>query len=73
MLGSAYLISRAIDFYKEVFGFNVIKGPINIMPDTPSIGLICKNIFGPRFKEVKIAWLSSGNNVGLEIFQFIDS
>ena len=57
-------LEKAIDFYKEVFGFNIIKGPINVVPDTPGIGLICKNIFGPIFKEVKIVWLSSGNNVG---------
>jgi catechol 2,3-dioxygenase-like lactoylglutathione lyase family enzyme len=65
-------LEKAIDFYSEVIGFNIIKGPVNIVPDTPGIGLIGKNIFGPQFKEVKIAWLNSGNNVGLEIFQFID-
>jgi len=65
-------LEKAIDFYREIFGFNIIKGPINIVSDTPGIGLICKNIFGPRFKEAKIVWLSSGNNIGLEILQFID-
>jgi catechol 2,3-dioxygenase-like lactoylglutathione lyase family enzyme len=30
-------LEKAIDFYKEVFGFNIIKGPINVVPDTPGI------------------------------------
>ena len=29
-------------------------------------------LYGNELKKVKIAWLVSGNNVGFEIFQFID-
>jgi hypothetical protein len=29
-------------------------------------------IFGPNFKKVQVAWLSAGNSVGFEIFEFED-
>ena len=64
-------INDAIDWYKKIFGFRLIGGPDTIKADDSTRGLVFKDIFGSDFKEVKVAWLSSGNQVGIEIFQFI--
>jgi catechol 2,3-dioxygenase-like lactoylglutathione lyase family enzyme len=65
-------INDAINWYKKIFGFTLIRGPETIVADDSIRGLVFKDIFGSDFKEVKVAWLSSGNQVGFEIFQFID-
>jgi catechol 2,3-dioxygenase-like lactoylglutathione lyase family enzyme len=65
-------IQEAIDWYTKIFGFKVIAGPDTIVADESPDGLILKDIFGQDFREAKVAWLSSGNQVGFEIFQFID-
>ena len=65
-------INDAINWYKKIFGFTLIRGPETIVADDSIRGFVFKDIFGSDFKEVKVAWLSSGNQVGFEIFQFID-
>jgi catechol 2,3-dioxygenase-like lactoylglutathione lyase family enzyme len=69
---SAPDINEAIEWYKKIFGFRLIRGPETIKADDSIRGLVFKDIFGSDFKEVKVAWLSSGNKVGFEIFQFTD-
>ena len=34
--------------------------------------MVLKDIHGPNLKKMRIVWLSSGNQVGFEIFGFID-
>jgi hypothetical protein len=34
--------------------------------------MVLKDIHGPNLKKMRIVWLSSGNQVGFEIFEFID-
>jgi catechol 2,3-dioxygenase-like lactoylglutathione lyase family enzyme len=34
--------------------------------------MVLKDIHGPNLKKMQIVWLSSGNQVGFEIFGFID-
>jgi catechol 2,3-dioxygenase-like lactoylglutathione lyase family enzyme len=65
-------INDAINWYKKIFGFTLIRGPETIVADDSIRGFVFKNIFGSDFKEVKVAWLNSGNQIGFEIFQFID-
>ncbi len=61
-------INDAINWYKKIFGFTLIRGPETIVADDSIRGLVFKDIFGLDFKEVKVAWLSSGNQVGFEYF-----
>ena len=64
-------IDAAIDFYTQVFGFRLFTGPILLDAATNRSGQL-NNLFGPEFKQLKIAHLSTGNGPGLEIFQPID-
>jgi hypothetical protein len=34
--------------------------------------MVAKDIHGPNFKKMRMVWLSSGNQVGIEIFEYLD-
>jgi hypothetical protein len=34
--------------------------------------MVVKDIHGPIFKKMRIVWLSSGDQVGIEIFEYLD-
>ncbi len=65
-------LDQAIKWYKEVFGFQVITGPVKFLPDNSVIGKAVSDIHGPDLKQMRTAWLSSGNQIGFEIFEFIE-
>ena len=64
-------IEKAVKWYNDVLGFVVIKGPIEIVVDDSLVGVVLKNIHGPRLKKLRAAWLISGNQVGIEIFEYL--
>jgi len=64
-------IHKAIDFYKNVFGFELIS-LYEITADVGHGGKICSDLF-PGFKSVKIAHLRTANGVGIELFEFKDA
>ncbi len=59
-------------WYQEVMGFTVVRGPTELDTDDTQVGNVLRNIFGSKFRRLRIVWMSSGNNIGLEIFQFIE-
>jgi catechol 2,3-dioxygenase-like lactoylglutathione lyase family enzyme len=65
-------LDKAVKWYQEVFGFNVINGPVEIVADDSSLGMVVKDIHGPNFKKMRVVWLSSDNQVGIEIFEYLD-
>lgn len=64
-------LEKGIDWYQEVMGFTIVRGPAELTSNDIYIGKALKNIFGSPFKRLRIAWMSSANNVGIELFQFI--
>jgi catechol 2,3-dioxygenase-like lactoylglutathione lyase family enzyme len=65
-------LDKAVKWYQGVFGFNVINGPIEIVVDDSPLGMVLKDIHGPNMKKMRIVWLSSDNQIGFEIFEYID-
>ncbi|HZO11131.1 MAG TPA: VOC family protein [Nitrososphaeraceae archaeon] len=65
-------VERALKWYQKVMGFTVLRGPTELATDDKQIGNALQNIFGSKFKKLRIVWMSSANNVGFEIFQFIE-
>ncbi|OTA66001.1 Glyoxalase/Bleomycin resistance protein/Dihydroxybiphenyl dioxygenase [Hypoxylon sp. EC38] len=64
-------LEEALKWYTEVLGF-VSLGPTivedrSVNPDT-AVFRICP----PGFNKVKVAYLTTGNGVGLELFEFLD-
>lgn len=65
-------LDQAVKWYKEVLGFNMIAGPVEFVADDSLTGRSVRDIHGPELKKMRIAWLSSGNHVGFEIFEYIE-
>ncbi len=64
-------VDEAADWYEKVLGFRRIRGDRTTdraaAPEAPIF-----KIYDSKLQKVKIAWLSCGNGVGFEIFEFID-
>lgn len=65
-------LKKGIHWYQEVMGFVIIRGPTELTSNDIQVGKVLQNIFGSRFKKVRIVWMSSSNNVGIELFQFVE-
>lgn len=65
-------LDKALKWYEEVLGFTIVRGPTELGSDDPQVGNALQDIFGSEFKKLRVVWLSSGNNIGFEIFQFIE-
>lgn len=63
-------LEAAVKFYSEVMGFYVIMQPSEVTEDDSAIGQMCTDVFGPGWKRLRIAHLSTGDGIGIEIFEF---
>jgi hypothetical protein len=54
-----------------VLGFTLVREPVDILADDSLPGMVVKDIHGPALERMRIAWLTSGNNIGLEIIQYV--
>ena len=64
-------LEKGLKWYQEVMGFRIVSGPAELTSHNIQGGKPLKNIFGSKFKKLRIVWMSSANNIGVEIFQFI--
>ncbi len=64
-------IEAAIDWYRDVLGYRVFTGPVELSLEADVRGQV-RDVLGPRFRRLKIAHLSTGGGCGLELFQPID-
>jgi catechol 2,3-dioxygenase-like lactoylglutathione lyase family enzyme len=65
-------LDQVVKWYKEVLGFTEIKQPVEFVADDSLKGMAVKDIHGPRLKKMRTVWLSSANQVGFEIFEYIE-
>ncbi|MCJ2183317.1 lactoylglutathione lyase family protein [Novosphingobium sp. 1949] len=63
-------LDEAVKFYTEVMGWYLIMPPTTIEEDESAIGVMCTDVFGTGWGSFRIAHLSTGDRVGVEIFQF---
>lgn len=63
-------LEAAVKFYTEVLGWYLIMEPTEIVEDDSAIGEMCTDVFGPGWERFKIAHLSTGDRVGVELFEF---
>ncbi len=63
-------VEKAVDFYTQVLGWYLIMKPTEITEDNSPIGEMCTDVFGPNWQKFKIAHLSTGDRVGVELFEF---
>ena len=65
-------VEAALKFYTEVLGRYVIMEPTTIVEDDTAIGVMCTDVFGPGWGSFRIAHMSTGDRVGVELFEFKD-
>ena len=61
-------LDKAVDFYTKVLGWYVIMPPTEIVSDNSAIGVMCDDVFGEGWGSFRIAHLSTGDKIGVEIF-----
>ncbi|MEC2074020.1 lactoylglutathione lyase family protein [Alkalihalophilus marmarensis] len=63
-------VDEAVEFYREVMGWYVIMEPSEVMEDDSAIGIMCTDVFGKGWEKFRIAHLSTGDRIGVELFEF---
>lgn len=64
-------IDTAIGWYGDVFGLELLDGPL--LCDTTTVGAARRaEVFGPRWRGMKLAHMITANGGGVELFQFIE-
>jgi len=63
-------LEQAVKFYTEVMGWYLIMEPTEIEEDESAIGEMCTDVFGAGWGSFRIAHLSTGDRIGVELFQF---
>jgi catechol 2,3-dioxygenase-like lactoylglutathione lyase family enzyme len=61
-----------VKWYREVLGFTTVKQTEEFVVDDSLIGMAVKDIHGPRLKKMRMAWLSSANQIGFEIIEYVE-
>lgn len=63
-------LDKAVQFYTEVLGWYVIMEPAEVQNDDTPIGQMCRDVFGEDWEKFRIAHLSTGDKIGVELFEF---
>jgi lactoylglutathione lyase family protein len=64
-------LEEAVKFYEEVMGWYTIMEPTVVKEESDTaIGQMCIDVFGEGWGTFKIAHLSTGDRIGIEMFEF---
>ena len=64
-------VEKAVDFYSKVMGWYLIMEPTVITEESETpIGKMCIDVFGTGWGSFKIAHMSTGDKIGVEMFEF---
>ena len=64
-------LDQAVAFYEEVMGWYTIMKPTVVKEESDTaIGKMCIDVFGTGWGSFKIAHVSTGDKIGIEMFEF---
>ena len=64
-------VEQAVEFYSQVMGWYPIMKPTVITEESETaIGVMCIDVFGTGWGSFKIAHMSTGDRIGVEMFEF---
>ena len=63
-------IDRGVEFYTKALGLYLIMPPSEVKQDDSAIGQMCDEVFGAGWGSFRIAHLSTGDGIGIELFEF---
>ncbi|MEN0136151.1 MAG: VOC family protein [Rhodococcus sp. (in: high G+C Gram-positive bacteria)] len=64
-------LDEALDWYHRVLNFTVLGGPLQIDKDDEPFGEVLADIFGDDWGSLRVAFLTTADGTGLELFQFL--
>jgi catechol 2,3-dioxygenase-like lactoylglutathione lyase family enzyme len=65
-------LDKAVKWYHEVLGFNILTEHIEGNSDNTHLGKILSDIFGADFKKLRLVHMTFKNQIGLEVFEFVE-
>lgn len=63
-------LQAALAWYRDVLGYYVLAGPIEVIEDDTPLGLAAARIYGAGFRRFRFAHLAGPDGSGLELFTF---
>lgn len=63
-------VAEAVKFYEDVMGWYTIMTPSDVVEDDSPIGVMCTDVFGTGWGKFRIAHMSTGDGIGIELFEF---
>ena len=63
-------VAEAVKFYEDVMGWYNIMTPSDVVEDDSTIGVMCTDVFGLGWGKFRIAHMSTGDGIGIELFEF---
>lgn len=63
-------VTETVKFYEDVMGWYTIMTPSDVVEDDSPIGVMCTDVFGPGWGKFRIAHMSTGDRIGIELFEF---
>lgn len=65
-------LDTALSWYQEVLGFELLTPPTEMSSDDSELGPALVAMLGDNVKRFRMAHLTMGNGVGLQVFEFLD-
>jgi len=65
-------LDAAVAWYAAVLGFQVIRPAADVVAGQGGAGKRFRQINGPLFGQARVACLTAGNGVGIEMFEFVE-
>ncbi len=64
-------LEAAVEFYENVMGWYTIMKPTDVVEENETaIGKMCIDVFGEGWGAFRIAHMSTGDKIGIELFEF---
>lgn len=67
-------VAKAVEFYSKVMGWYLIMKPTVVTEESETaMGQMCTHVFGSGWGSFKIAHMSTGDRIGVEMFEFTNN
>lgn len=65
-------LDRAVDWYRDILGFDLLSGPVDVDVTDGHEGAAAADVFGPGCTRFRQAHLTGVNGTALELFEFVE-
>lgn len=65
-------LDAALAWYRQVLGFRLLTEPVEMHVDDPGLGPALVAMLGPKIRRFRMAHMTAGNGVGLQVFEYLE-